>query len=194
MKTVGVKAVDETFKMAIQPLRDGTDLRENVQASLANFKEICGLAPRSNLKQCIRMLSSRIDTGIEPINLNLVMKDEYPHFEAQGSLPEMLKKALLALEQIVDESKTLIEGCEPVHERLMHCQRAGLEWHEELQKEGLKGKRQVKALESFSWNIRVLKGQAELLLTAGQECQEYLRQIQEAALASGLVKSSTATL
>ena len=33
------------------------------------------------------------------------------------------------------------------------------------------------ALESFSWNIRVLKGQAELLLTARQECQEYLRQV-----------------
>ncbi|XP_015761083.1 PREDICTED: inactive phospholipase C-like protein 1 [Acropora digitifera] len=38
MKSVGVKAVDDTFKVAIQPLRDGTDLRENVQTSLGNFR------------------------------------------------------------------------------------------------------------------------------------------------------------
>ena len=33
------------------------------------------------------------------------------------------------------------------------------------------------AVESFAWNIRVLKGQAELLLNAKSECQEYLRQV-----------------
>ncbi|KXJ09694.1 Inactive phospholipase C-like protein 1 [Exaiptasia diaphana] len=75
----------------------------------------------------------------------------------------------------------------------MHCQRSGLEWHEDLYntctKEGLKGKRLTKALESFAWNVRVLKGQAELLMGAKQECQEYLRQIQEASVASGLVKT-----
>lgn len=179
--------------MAIQPLRDGTDLRENVQASLGNFREICGVAPRSNLKQCIRLLTSRLDTSSEFIALNLVMKDEYPYFEAHGSLPEMLKKALAAIELLVQDSKALIETCDSVHERLVQCERAGLEWHEELHnacaKEGIKGKRLSKAVESFAWNIRVLKGQAELLLNAKSECQEYLRQIQEATLSTGLVKS-----
>ena len=33
------------------------------------------------------------------------------------------------------------------------------------------------AVESYAWNIRVLKGQAELLLNAKGECQEYLRQV-----------------
>ncbi|XP_073232152.1 inactive phospholipase C-like protein 1 [Porites lutea] len=78
MKTVGVKAVDDTFKVAIQPLRDGTDLRENVQASLGNFREVCGVAPRSNLKQCIRLLASRLDLTSEFMALGLVMKDEVP--------------------------------------------------------------------------------------------------------------------
>lgn len=193
MKTVGVKAVDDTFKVAIQPLRDGTDLRENVQASLGNFREVCGVAPRSNLKQCIRLLASRLDLTSEFMALGLVMKDEYPFFEAHGSLPEMLKKALTAIEQVVQDSKALIENCDSVHERLVQCERAGLEWHEELHnacvKEGIKGKRLTKAVESFAWNIRVLKGQAELLLNAKSECQEYLRQIQEATISTGLVKS-----
>lgn len=193
MKTVGVKAVDDTFKLAIQPLREGTDLRENVQTALGNFREICGVAPRSNLKQCIRLLTSRLESTSEFIALNLVMKDEYPYFEAHGSLPEMLKKALAAIEQVVQDSKTLIETCDSVHERINQSERAGLEWHEELHnacgKEGIKGKRLTKAVESYAWNIRVLKGQAELLLNAKTECQEYLRQIQEATLATGLVKS-----
>lgn len=193
MKSIGVKAVDDTFKLAIQPLRDGTDLRENVQTALGNFREICGVAPRSNLKQCIRLLASRLEGNAESIELKLVMKDEYPYFEAQGSLPEMLKKALAAIEQVVQDSKTLIESCDSVHERIIQCERAGLEWHEELHnacvKEGIKGKRLTKAVESYSWNIRVLKGQADLLLNAKSECQEYLRQIQEATLSTGLVKS-----
>lgn len=193
MKSIGVKAVDDTFKVAIQPLRDGTDLRENVQTSLGNFREICGVAPRSNLKQCIRLLASRLESTSELIALKLVMKDEYPFFEAHGSLPEMLKKALAAIEQVVQDSKALIEMCDSVHERLVQCERAGLEWHEELHnacgKEGIKGKRLTKAVESYSWNIRVLKGQAELLMNAKGECQEYLRQIQEATLSTGLVKS-----
>ncbi|CAH3191787.1 unnamed protein product, partial [Porites evermanni] len=117
MKTVGVKAVDDTFKVAIQPLRDGTDLRENVQASLGNFREVCGVAPRSNLKQCIRLLASRLDLTSEFMALGLVMKDEYPFFKAHGSLPEMLKKALTAIEQVVQDSKALIENCDSVHER-----------------------------------------------------------------------------
>ncbi|XP_067055342.1 inactive phospholipase C-like protein 1 [Acropora muricata] len=193
MKSVGVKAVDDTFKVAIQPLRDGTDLRENVQTSLGNFREICGVAPRSNLKQCIRLLASRLGGTSEFVALKLVMKDEYPYFEAQGNVPDMLKKALVAIEQVIQDSKVLIETCDATHERLVQCERAGLEWHEDLHnaciKEGIKGKRLTKAVESYAWNIRVLKGQAELLLNAKCECQEYLRQIQEGTLSSGLVKS-----
>ncbi|PFX30571.1 Inactive phospholipase C-like protein 1 [Stylophora pistillata] len=140
MKSIGVKAVDDTFKLAIQPLRDGTDLRENVQTALGNFREICGVAPRSNLKQCLRLLASRLEGNSESIELKLVMKDEYPYFEAQGSLPEMLKKALTAIEQVVQDSKTLIESCDSVHERE--------ELHNACVKEGIKGKRLTKIQEA----------------------------------------------
>ena len=45
--------------------------------SLFSFlQEICGVAPRSNLKQCIRLLTSRLESTSEFITLNLVMKDE----------------------------------------------------------------------------------------------------------------------
>lgn len=35
----------------------------------------------------------------------------------------------------------------------------------------------LQAVENFAWNIRVLQGQADLLLQAKKECQEYIRQV-----------------
>ena len=40
------------------------------------MEEVCGVAPRSNLKQCIRLLASRLDLTSEFMALGLVMKDE----------------------------------------------------------------------------------------------------------------------
>ncbi|XP_074659956.1 inactive phospholipase C-like protein 2 [Tubulanus polymorphus] len=194
MKHIGLKSIDETFKMAIQPLRDAADLRDNVQVALGSFKEACGLAPISNIKQCIRTLSSRISTSGERINLLLTIKSEYPSLEAQGSIPEILKRPLITFDELVASCRNLIQSADSVNHRIMHCQQAGLEWYEELdnlcRQAGLKGKKLNKATENFAWNIRVLKGQADLILQAKQECQQYMQQVQEAAVSTGLIKES----
>ena len=49
----------------------------------------------------------------------------------------------------------------------------------------------LKAVENFAWNIRVIKGQGDLLLSARQECLEYLRQV--SAYFSTLLKSLMTT-
>ncbi|KAK3103478.1 hypothetical protein FSP39_019535 [Pinctada imbricata] len=181
MKAVGVKSIDETFKVAIQPLRDGTDIRDNVQVALAEFKETCGLSPIANIKQCIRLLATRVSNSTEQASLILYTSGEYPTLEAQGTLPEILKKAILSFDELVGHIRELIDNADSVYERLLHAQRAGMEWHEDLdnvcQQSGLKGKKLSKATENFSWNIRVLKGQADLVLQAKKESQEYLTQV-----------------
>ncbi|KAJ3598240.1 hypothetical protein NHX12_001751 [Muraenolepis orangiensis] len=67
-----------------------------------------------------------------------------------------------------------------------------MEFHENLHdlavKEGLKGRKLQKAVESFTWNITILKGQADLLKHARNEVQENLKQIHYAALTSSLSK------
>ncbi|CAH3045442.1 unnamed protein product, partial [Porites lobata] len=105
MKTVGVKAVDDTFKVSIlgrHPAKmrvfpSNYSVPCVILSSVFFLEEVCGVAPRSNLKQCIRLLASRLDLTSEFMALGLVMKDEYPFFEAHGSLPEMLKKAVTAI-------------------------------------------------------------------------------------------------
>ncbi|GFS05554.1 phosphoinositide phospholipase C [Elysia marginata] len=89
-------------QMAIQPLKEGTDMRDNVHLALATFKDSCCLAPIANIKQCIRLLSSRIATSAEHVSLSYVMRGEYPYLEAQANLPDIFKKSLSSFEDILD--------------------------------------------------------------------------------------------
>ncbi|KAI2654886.1 Inactive phospholipase C-like protein 2 [Labeo rohita] len=70
-----------------------------------------------------------------------------------------------------------------------------MEFHEKLHdmamKEGLKGRKLHKSVESFTWNITILKGQADLLKHARAEVLENLKQIHYAALTCNLVKGGT---
>ena len=76
LKTVGIKSVDETFKTATQPLREGTNLRDSVLVALSSFRLNCGLGPTSNIKQCLRMLASRLQSSGENVTLQQSVKDE----------------------------------------------------------------------------------------------------------------------
>ncbi|KAK2155784.1 hypothetical protein LSH36_231g00005 [Paralvinella palmiformis] len=158
MKTTGIKNVDETFKAATQPLRDGLDLRENVQIAMATFQQNCGLGPIANMKQCVRTLVSRIQNSCDNVTLQLSMRSNLPYIEAQGPLPEVLKKAMVSFENVIDECRNLLDNADAVHK---------------------------KAIENFSWNTRVLKGQADLIRQAKVEAQEYMNQIRETAISLG---------
>ncbi|XP_077986792.1 inactive phospholipase C-like protein 2 [Glandiceps talaboti] len=199
LRVVGIKCIDETFKAAVQPLREATDLRDSVQTALTKFKETCGLASIANIKQCIRVLATRLQTSsTDNLILLLEMKEQFPELQAEGNVPDMLKKALVAFEQMVNESKGLIMKADAIISGLLQCQRNGLDWHEDLNtlcaKEGLKGRKVTKALESFAWNIRVLKGQADLLGKSKKESEDCMKQISEAASALGLVKPIPTTV
>ncbi|XP_006824489.1 inactive phospholipase C-like protein 1 [Saccoglossus kowalevskii] len=166
---------------------------------MTRFKEMCGLASIANIKQCIRVLATRLQTSsIDNLVLMLQMKDKFPELQAEGNVPEMLKKVLIAFDQMVTESRTLIEKTDEIVDRIVLCQRNGLEWHEDLHslcaKEGLKGRKMTKAQENFAWNIRVLKGQADLLTRSKKECEDCMIQILEAANALGLVRHTPTTV
>ncbi|KAM6450135.1 inactive phospholipase C-like protein 2 isoform 1-T3 [Liasis olivaceus] len=192
MRTLWIKSIDEVFKNALQPIRDATDLRENMQNAVVSFKELCGLAPVANLMQCILAVSSLL---VKPDNTPLVvvnLSDQYPTMELQGIVPEVLKKIIIAYETMINMIKILAENADNVYEKIVQCQKAAMEFHENLQnigaKEGLKERKLQKAVESFTWNITILKGQADLLKYAKNEALENLKQIHYAAVSCGLNK------
>uniref|UniRef100_A0A8C0YFN1 Phosphoinositide phospholipase C n=1 Tax=Cyprinus carpio carpio TaxID=630221 RepID=A0A8C0YFN1_CYPCA len=192
MRILLIKAVDEVFKSAAQPLREATDLRENMQNAIVPFKELCGLSAVANLKQCILALSPRLVGPDSSPLLLFNLRNQYPTMEAQGLLPEVLKKVVTAYEMMIQTSRTLLESSDSVYERILQVQKSAMEFHEKLHdmamKEGLKGRKLHKSVESFTWNITILKGQADLLKHARAEVLENLKQIHYAALTCNLAK------
>ncbi|XP_051871854.1 inactive phospholipase C-like protein 2 isoform X1 [Pristis pectinata] len=194
MRTILIKSIDEVFKTVVQQLREATDLRENMQIAIVSFKELCGVSPVSNLIQCFMALSTLLNSDNIPIVV-LNLKDDYPSMEPQGMIPDVLKKVVTAYEVMIQTTKALLENGDGVSEKIMQCQRTAMEFHENLHnigvKEGLKGRKLHKAVESFTWNITILKGQADLLKHAKIEALDNLKQIHYAAVSCGLNKPGT---
>ena len=77
LKSTGMRAVDETFKVATQPLRDAADLRSGVAEAEAGLTATCGLAPFANMKQCVRTLSTRVsNSAVDNASLRMYVRAE----------------------------------------------------------------------------------------------------------------------
>uniref|UniRef100_A0A3Q3KM49 Phosphoinositide phospholipase C n=1 Tax=Monopterus albus TaxID=43700 RepID=A0A3Q3KM49_MONAL len=195
LRDLGVRVVDEVFKMAAPLLREATDLRENMQVKkIEVFRELCGMSAVANLMQCVLALSSRVSGPDEMPILLFDLRDHYPTLEPQGPLPDVLRRVVSTYEMMVQASRAVIELSDGIYDRILHIQTMAMEFHEKLQnlaaKEGLKGRKVSRALESFSWNITILKGQADLLKHAKAEVQENMKQVHDAALTGNLTKES----
>ncbi|XP_062302202.1 inactive phospholipase C-like protein 2 [Osmerus eperlanus] len=192
LRDLGLRQVDEVFKMAAAPLREATDLKENMQNSVAVFRELCGVSAVANLMQCVLALGPRMKgTDGAPVLL-FNLREQYPSLEPQGPLPEVLRRVVSTFDTMIQASRAVIELSDKIHHRILQIQTTAMEFHEKLQsiagKEGTKGRKLSRAVESFSWNITILKGQADLLKNAKTEVQENLKQMHYAALSSSLAK------
>ncbi|KAA8586004.1 hypothetical protein FQN60_007573, partial [Etheostoma spectabile] len=194
LRDLGIRAVDEVFKMASLPLREATDLRENMQNSVAVFRELCGVSAVANLMQCVLALGSSVSGPDGTPLLLFDLRDHYPTLEPQGPLPDILRRVVSTYETMVQTSRAVIELSDGLHDRILHIQTMAMEFHEKLQtlaaKEGLRGRKVSRALESFSWNITILKGQADRLKHAKAEVRENMKQVHDAALTGNLTKES----
>ncbi|KAM3596552.1 uncharacterized protein V6R79_016473 [Siganus canaliculatus] len=194
LRDLGVRAVDDVFKMAAPLLREATDLKENMQNSVAVFRELCGVSVVANLMQCVLALGSRVSGPDGAPLLLFDLRDQYPTLEPQGALPEVLRRVVSTYEMMVQANRAVMELSDGLYDRILHIQTTAMEFHEKLQslavKEGLKGRKVSRALESFSWNITILKGQADLLKHAKAEVQENMKLVHDAALTGNLTKDS----
>ncbi|KAJ0003603.1 hypothetical protein NQD34_008701 [Periophthalmus magnuspinnatus] len=197
LRDLGLRPVDEAFKMAAPLLREATDLRENMQNSIGLFRELCGVSAVASLMQCVLALSSTVSGPDGAPLLLFDLRDQYPTLEALGPLPDILRRLVTTYELMVQACRAVMEQCDGLHQRILHIQTSAMEFHEGLQsmatREGLKGRKVNRALESFSWNITILKGQADLLKHAKAEVQENMKQIHDAARTGNLCKQSPGT-
>nr|XP_046183023.1 inactive phospholipase C-like protein 2 [Oncorhynchus gorbuscha] len=195
LRDLGVKALDDVFKMAAPSLKEATDMRENMQNSVAVFRDLCGVSAVANLMQCVLALGARVSGADGAPLLLFELKEQYPSMESQGPLPDVLRRVVSTYEMMIQASRAVIELSDGVYDRILQIQTTAMEFHEKLKpmavKEGLKGRKVTRAVESFSWNITILKGQADLLKQAKTEVQENIKQVHYAALTSNLSKGGT---
>ncbi|MCI4378235.1 hypothetical protein PGIGA_G00213530 [Pangasianodon gigas] len=194
LRNTAIKVLDDTFRSAGLPLREATDLRENALSATVAFKEQCGLPPVSTLKQCMQSLATRLQGPDGPPGASLILKDGYPCLEPLANLNDTTRKLLNAYDTMISANKQLIENADAVQERIAQVQKEGMVFHEDLaklgEKENLKERKLSKAVESFIWNITVLKGQCDLLRSAKMDALDALRQLVLACEASGLTLTS----
>uniref|UniRef100_A0A8C6WLS2 Phosphoinositide phospholipase C n=1 Tax=Neogobius melanostomus TaxID=47308 RepID=A0A8C6WLS2_9GOBI len=197
LRDLGVRPVDEVFRMASPLLREATDLRENLQNSIGLFRELCGVSAVSNMMQCVLALSSAVSGPDGAPLLLFDLKEQYPALEPVGPLPDVLRRLVCTYDLMVQACRAVLEQGDGLYQRILHIQTSAMEFHEGLQsmaaREGLKGRKVSRALESFSWNITILKGQADLLKRARAEVQENMKQIHDAAVTGNLSKQSPRT-
>uniref|UniRef100_H2USZ3 Phosphoinositide phospholipase C n=1 Tax=Takifugu rubripes TaxID=31033 RepID=H2USZ3_TAKRU len=195
LRHTGIKVVDEAFKPAGVHLKEATDLREDAQSTTSSFKEQCGLPTVTKLKQCIQSLATRLQTPEGTVGATMVLREGYPFLELLVNLAEPTRKFVTAYNTMITTQKQLIENADAVQEKIAQVQREGMDFHEDLSrlgdKEGLKGRKLSKAVESFTWNITVLKGQSDLLRGAKMDSLDSLRQLALACEACGLTSSSS---
>uniref|UniRef100_A0A674EA33 Phosphoinositide phospholipase C n=1 Tax=Salmo trutta TaxID=8032 RepID=A0A674EA33_SALTR len=161
LRDLGIKEVDEVFKMAGPQLKEATDLRENMQNSVAVFRELCGVSAVANLMQCVLALGSRV-VGADGDPLMLFeLREHYPSMEPQGPLPDVLRRVVSTYETMIQASRAVMELSGGVYDRILQIQTTAMKFHETLHsiavKEGLNDRKVTRAVESFSWNITILK-------------------------------------
>lgn len=72
--------------------------------AMVSFKELCGLTPAANMKQCILTVSTWLMNSERSLRVTVDLSETYPTMEAQGPVPELLRKVLNAYDMVSDLS------------------------------------------------------------------------------------------
>ncbi|XP_023684758.2 inactive phospholipase C-like protein 1 isoform X1 [Paramormyrops kingsleyae] len=194
LHSVGVRALDDTFRSASAPLGEATDLRVSAQSAMVTFKEHFGLPLEVTFKQCIQSLVPLLQAPDGSLGASLVLKDGYPCLEVLGNSSESVQKLVGSYSTMISAQRRLIENADRVQEEIKQVCKEGMELHENLsrlgEKEELKGRKQSKALENSAWNITALKGQCDLICSAKADALEALRELILAFEAYGLMANA----
>lgn len=67
---------------------------------MVSFKELCGLTPAANMKQCILTVSTWLMNSERSLRVTVDLSETYPTMEAQGPVPELLRKVLNAYDMV----------------------------------------------------------------------------------------------
>ncbi|CAF0929758.1 unnamed protein product [Rotaria sordida] len=193
-RSVYNKQIDDLFKSVIQPLETAFEYRHAVEHSLHGLNEMCGLPDISNVKQCVRKIASRLQKANLIGAVTIRKQSDIPIFEYSATLPELSRQSVVALEEVINQCRALIDNGTVIHEKLVNVQTEISELSKDIPRlleiSGLRGKKFTKAIDNFSYNLALLHGQTDLLNKARQDANITIQQIFEAAETTQLLVQS----
>ena len=102
------------------------------------------------------------------------------------NMPPHLHRAIVTFERAIIEMRYMVDNGDRLVESINAHLSTLLEMYEELPSmAGIKGKKYNRILDHFTWNVRILRGQADLLESCRKECRQGLAQV--TCLLSGII-------
>jgi hypothetical protein len=107
---------------------------------------------------------------------------QVPRLKVESSgMPVHLQRGLGVFERVVSEMQFMIENGDRLLSQISSHHSSLLEFHEELpllaNQAGIKGKKYNKLHENYTWNVRILRGQMDLLECCKKECTLAMAQV-----------------
>ncbi|CAF0752431.1 unnamed protein product [Adineta steineri] len=193
-RPVNHRQIDDLFKSVVQPLETAFEYRHAVEQSLCELNEMCGLPDISNVKQCVRKIAGRLQKANLVGAVTIRNQSDIPIFEYSTTLPELSRQSVVALEEVINRCRALVDNGSVIHKKLFGVQAEVCELSKDIPKlleaNGLRGKKFTKAIDNFSYNLALLHGQTDLLNKAKQDANVTIRQILEAAETTHLLVQS----
>ncbi|PAV87282.1 hypothetical protein WR25_01393 [Diploscapter pachys] len=201
MKIVGLKQVDELFKQAVDPLAEAINMRSALEQAMIDWQEECGLGPAGTIRQGIRLIHSRMTTlaanASPPSSPSACSdtsrsNDNIPSFQidydeknmplivVNGQLPEQLQRTFTKLKTLIEKSSIVLAEADNLLEKIETSIRKISACHDDLNRlcsdTGLKGQKAQRAAENFTWNLRLLKAQLNMMNKSQEEAQDIITQ------------------
>uniref|UniRef100_A0A7I4YAT9 Phosphoinositide phospholipase C n=2 Tax=Haemonchus contortus TaxID=6289 RepID=A0A7I4YAT9_HAECO len=202
MKLVGIKAIDDQFKTAVAPLCESIAMRNKLEAALVDWQEECGLGPAGTIRQGIRLIHSRMITlavnttppsspsaGSETSRSQDVVPSfmidsddkSFPVIIVTGQIPDQLQRTFQKLKTLISHCVATLGNADTLLTKIEESIKHISESHDELAhlclESGLKGQKATRAAENFTWNLRLLKAQLNLVSKSQDEAQDIITQV-----------------
>jgi hypothetical protein len=94
------------------------------------------------------------------------------------NMPPHLQRATVTFERVIIELGNVVHNADRLVDKMNAHLSTLLEMHEELPSmASVKSKKYNRIRDNFTWNVRTLRGQLDLLKSCGKECWQGLTQV-----------------
>ncbi|GAB6030651.1 Inactive phospholipase C-like protein 2 [Chamberlinius hualienensis] len=183
IRGVGIKAIDDILRSVSPSIIEAEIMRNVTEMAMNDLREELGLVETANIKQCLRILITRVATSSDNITINIVEStDKFPELQVVGQPSAHMNKAIAMFDRVLQELRNVVEHAGSQLEILTNAYSALLEMYDNLEaicsQAGLKGKKLTKTLDIYAWDMQILRGQIDLLESCNKNCRVSLEQMQ----------------